>query len=83
MNKQAELNKLASEIEKSDLYKEKFIGKMVFGEGNVNAKIMFVGEAPGKQEAESGRPFIGRSGKLLRTYNELPRSKQRGIRETI
>ena len=42
MNKQAKLNKLAREIEKSDLYKEKFIGKMVFGEGNVNAKIMFV-----------------------------------------
>jgi DNA polymerase len=68
MNKQIELNKLAKEIEKDDLYKEKFIGKMVFGEGNVDAKIMFVGEAPGKQEAESGRPFIGRSGKLLRSY---------------
>ncbi len=68
MNKQTLLNKLARDIEKDDLYKEKFIGKMVFGEGNVNAEIMFVGEAPGKQEAESGRPFIGRSGKLLRSY---------------
>ena len=37
----------------------------VFGEGNENAKIMFVGEAPGEQEDLSGRPFVGRAGKLL------------------
>ena len=36
------------------------------GEGNPDARIVFVGEAPGKQEANIGRPFIGRSGKLLR-----------------
>jgi DNA polymerase len=67
MDKQKLLNNLAKKIEKDPIYKEKFIGKMVFGEGNVDAKIMFVGEAPGKQEAESGRPFIGRSGQLLRS----------------
>ena len=39
---------------------------MVFGEGNVNAIVMFIGEAPGKDEDLSGRPFVGRSGKLLR-----------------
>ncbi len=39
--------------------------KMVFGEGNPNARIMLIGEAPGKEEDEQGRPFIGRSGKLL------------------
>jgi uracil-DNA glycosylase family 4 len=37
----------------------------VFGEGSVNASIMFVGEAPGAKEAETGRPFVGRAGKLL------------------
>ena len=37
----------------------------VFGEGNENAKIMFVGEAPGEQEDLSGKPFVGRAGKLL------------------
>lgn len=68
MNKQTELDKLAREIETLKMYKKNFIGKMVFGEGNVDAEIMFVGEAPGKQEAASGRPFIGRSGKLLRSY---------------
>jgi DNA polymerase len=35
------------------------------GHGNVRAKIMFLGEAPGRQEDEQGIPFIGRAGKLL------------------
>jgi len=35
------------------------------GEGDPSAKIMFVGEAPGRMEDETGRPFVGRAGKLL------------------
>ena len=35
------------------------------GEGNSNARIMFVGEAPGADEDAQGRPFVGRAGKLL------------------
>ncbi len=38
---------------------------VVFGTGNPCAKILFVGEAPGKNEDEQGLPFIGRSGQLL------------------
>ena len=38
---------------------------VVPGEGNPNARIAFVGEAPGKDEDAQGRPFVGRSGKLL------------------
>jgi DNA polymerase len=37
----------------------------VLGEGSPTADIMFVGEAPGENEAKTGRPFCGRSGKLL------------------
>jgi len=37
----------------------------VFGEGNINAKLMFIGEGPGANEDEQGRPFVGRSGKML------------------
>jgi DNA polymerase len=37
----------------------------VIGEGNLDAEIMFIGEAPGKEEAKTGRPFVGRAGKLL------------------
>ncbi len=36
------------------------------GEGGINAKVIFIGEAPGKKEDETGRPFVGRGGKLLR-----------------
>jgi len=37
----------------------------VFGAGNANADLMFVGEAPGAQEDQQGIPFVGRAGKLL------------------
>lgn len=37
----------------------------VFGEGNPNSPIVFCGEAPGKNEDEQGRPFVGRAGELL------------------
>jgi uracil-DNA glycosylase len=38
---------------------------LVFGEGNPDAKLMLVGEAPGEDEDLSGRPFVGRAGQLL------------------
>lgn len=37
----------------------------VFGEGSLNARIMFVGEGPGRDEDEQGRPFVGKAGQLL------------------
>jgi DNA polymerase len=39
--------------------------KVVFGAGNADADLMFVGEAPGQQEDLQGLPFVGRAGKLL------------------
>lgn len=38
---------------------------VVFGEGNPNAPLVFVGEGPGENEDATGRPFVGRAGKLL------------------
>ncbi|MDT8719621.1 uracil-DNA glycosylase [Clostridium sp. 19966] len=38
---------------------------MVFGEGNMKAEIMFIGEAPGADEDRTGLPFVGRAGQLL------------------
>lgn len=38
---------------------------IVFGEGNPDAQLMIIGEAPGREEDNQGRPFVGRSGKLL------------------
>jgi uracil-DNA glycosylase len=39
--------------------------RLVFADGNPKARVMFVGEAPGYEEDISGKPFVGRSGKLL------------------
>jgi DNA polymerase len=39
--------------------------RIIFGEGNPNANLMFIGEAPGAKEDELQRPFVGRSGILL------------------
>lgn len=38
---------------------------LVFGEGDINCAVLFIGEAPGAKEDEARRPFVGRSGKLL------------------
>jgi DNA polymerase len=39
--------------------------KPVVGEGSLDASVMFIGEAPGEQEAKTGRPFVGASGNVL------------------
>jgi DNA polymerase len=39
--------------------------RLVFGEGNPHSPLVFIGEAPGADEDAQGRPFVGRSGKLL------------------
>lgn len=67
MNKQAELDKITKEIENCKICKAGKSGKAVPGEGNPDAEVVFIGEAPGKQEALTGKPFIGRSGQLLRS----------------
>jgi len=54
-------------LKKSPLYKFRIENKNlpVIGEGSYNAKIMFIGEAPGRNEAKTGRPFCGRAGQIL------------------
>lgn len=42
--------------------------QVVFGEGPKHAKIMLIGEAPGEEEAKTGRPFVGNAGRLLNKY---------------
>jgi DNA polymerase len=50
--------------------KNDFIGEvpLVFGAGNVDSKIVLVGEAPGKTEVEQGKPFVGQAGKNLEEF---------------
>ena len=44
--------------------------KIVFGDGNVNSKILLIGEAPGANEEKEGRPFVGKAGKNLTEFME-------------
>lgn len=67
MNKQQALDAIVKEIENCVVCKEQKSGKAVPGEGNPDADIVFIGEAPGRTEAQTGRPFVGRSGKFLRS----------------
>jgi DNA polymerase len=66
----AQLEAIAREIqnlEESPLYsyrKENGFSPVI-GEGDPSASIVFIGEAPGKQEAKTGRPFVGNAGKVL------------------
>lgn len=65
-----EMRKIRDEVlilTSSPLYEERIKNKVlpVIGEGSHEAKIMFVGEAPGRNEAKTGRPFCGAAGKIL------------------
>jgi DNA polymerase len=60
------LEKVAGEVRGCPLCKLSRSRKnAVPGEGNLSAKIMFIGEAPGKTEDEKGRPFVGAAGRVL------------------
>lgn len=51
----------------------------VFGDGNPKSKIVFIGEAPGKDEDREGKPFVGRSGKFLSEMLESIKMKREDI----
>ena len=65
MCKKEELGQLKREMEKADLTLKKGATNLVFGEGNPDAKIFFLGEGPGYYEDVKGRPFVGQAGALL------------------
>ncbi len=66
MNKKEELEKLKKEMgEDKTLPLREGATQLVFGEGNSDSKIYFLGEAPGFHEDRLGRPFVGQAGKLL------------------
>ena len=64
---QARLDEIARQILDNNVCPELAAGatQLVFGDGNPNADIVFIGEAPGKNEDVQGRPFVGASGKFL------------------
>ena len=70
---------IAKEIEKCEECKKNKIGLPVPGEGNENAKIFFIGEAPGIEESKTGKPFVGRAGKFLDKLLFLAKLKREEI----
>ena len=65
-SKEEKLNKLIKKIQLIQNCKLKKNAKnLVFGDGNIYAKIMIIGEGPGANEDIEGKPFVGRAGKLL------------------
>lgn len=70
MSKTDELKKIKDEVVALDegelaKFRKENDNFPVIGEGSHDAEIMFVGEAPGENEAKTGRPFVGRAGKFL------------------
>lgn len=61
------IKKEINELNNSPLveFRKKNKYKLVIGEGSLDAKVMFVGEAPGENEAREGWPFIGMAGEKL------------------
>jgi uracil-DNA glycosylase family 4 len=60
------LDEVVKKCKKCNLHKTR--QNTVFGEGDPDSDIMIIGEAPGREEDEVGRPFIGRAGKLLNEF---------------
>lgn len=62
----ASLDDLRSLLERFEGCALRFTARrLVFADGNPDARVMFVGEAPGREEDQAGRPFVGRSGHML------------------
>lgn len=53
--------------------------RVVFGDGNINADIMLIGEAPGEKEEETGRAFVGAAGKNLDEFLDILQIKRQDI----
>jgi DNA polymerase len=73
MSKQQGLDKIAKKIVDDKVTPELAAGatQLVFGVGNPEAEIVFIGEAPGKNEDLKGEPFVGAAGKFLDEMLEM------------
>ena len=65
MSKAVKLEELKRELEANNKLPLGGSANLVFGEGDADARVMFIGEAPGRNEDLLKRPFVGRAGKLL------------------
>ena len=79
--KQASLDALKQKILDDGICLElaKQATQLVFGDGNAEAEIVFIGEAPGKNEDLQGIPFVGASGKFLNEMLEMIGLERKGV----
>jgi DNA polymerase len=72
-DKQSLLDKIKQEILDKKICPDlaKVATQLVFGDGNPDAELVFVGEAPGKNEDLQGKPFVGAAGKFLNEMLEM------------
>jgi len=66
-DKQQQLDQIAAEIAEKNICPDlaKTAKNLVMGDGSLDADVVFIGEAPGKNEDEQGLPFVGAAGKFL------------------
>jgi uracil-DNA glycosylase family 4 len=81
MSKQQALDAIAKAIVDDKITPElkEQATQMVFGDGNPDSEIVFIGEAPGKKEDEQGIPFVGAAGKFLNEMLEMIDLKREDI----
>jgi len=74
MDKQTNMNRFNETIENK--FNEK---RLVLGNGSVNSRIIIIGEAPGKNEEEQKKPFVGAAGKYLNEFLDILKLDRRDI----
>jgi uracil-DNA glycosylase family 4 len=81
MSKQQQLDEIQQRIVDDDITPELKAGatQLVFGTGNPDSEIVFIGEAPGKNEDIKGEPFVGAAGKFLNEMLEMIDLKREDI----
>jgi len=80
MNKKTEIEKLNQKIrncKKCPLWKTR--KNAIPGEGQINAKIMIIGQAPGAEEDKFGRPFVGRAGQFLNQLLKMAKIERKKV----
>jgi len=81
MDKQSAIQQLAERIVEERVCEHLALPgiQLVMGSGNLDAEIVFIGEAPGKEENRLGLPFVGASGKFLNTMLESIQLKREDV----
>lgn len=79
--RQTKLDQIKADILKEDVCPDlaHAATQLVFGDGNPEAEVVFIGEAPGKNEDEQGIPFVGAAGKFLNEMLEMISMKREDI----